>query len=260
MLVAAGCSSPEEVAEQTGVDASASATGSKAIASASSAAAKAVSESTNAYEFDYAYPGAAAAIPQLAAWLESQMAEAKASLQSEAEDGKSDAEAGGYPFNPHSYSMEWKVVADLPGWLSLSGDFATYSGGAHGMYGMDSLVWQKDPGKRLRPIELFRTPTALTAALSPRLCDALNAERAERRGEPVSVGSDDMFDKCVGVDEATVLLGSSNGRTFDRLAVWFGPYVAGPYAEGAFELDFPVDKAVLAAVKPEYRDAFSVKR
>lgn len=259
-LLAASCSSPAEVAEQTGVEANAAATGSTAAASASSAEAKTVSESTEAYEFEYSYPDVAAAIPALSEWLESQAAERKASLRAGAQEGKADAEANGYPFNPHSYSMDWKVVADLPRWLSLSGEFATYSGGAHGMYGMDTLVWQKDPGRRLEPIALFRSPAALTEALAPKLCDALNAERAERRGEPVPSGSEDMFDQCVGVDEATVLVGSSNGRTFDRLTVWIGPYVAGPYAEGAFELDFPVDAAVLAAVKPEHRGAFSVKR
>jgi hypothetical protein len=57
-----------------------------------------------------------------------------------------------------------------------------------------------------------------------------------------------------------VIVGSSNGRTFDRIGVWFGPYLAGPYAEGAYELNFPVDAAVLGAVKPAYRSAFSVKR
>ncbi|HBM05432.1 MAG TPA: hypothetical protein DD369_07510, partial [Erythrobacter sp.] len=68
------------------------------------------------------------------------------------------------------------------------------------------------------------------------------------------------FDDCPGLDEASVLLGSSNGKTFDRLSVYFGPYVAGPYAEGDYELDFPVTASVLDAVKPDYADAFSVKR
>lgn len=256
----AGCSSPQDVAERTGVEASPAANGSRAAASASSTRGRAVSESTEAYEFEYSYPGAAAAIPALADWLDAQAAERKASLQSEAQEGRAEAQSGNYPFNPHSYSMDWKVVADIPDWLSLSGEFSTYSGGAHGMYGMDSLVWQKDPGRRLQPIALFRSPAALTDALSPGLCNALDAERAERRGEPVRPDSDDPFDQCLGMDEATVLLGSSNGETFDRLTVWIGPYVAGPYAEGAFELDFPVDAAVLASVKPEYREAFSVKR
>ena len=39
--------------------------------------------------------------------------------------------SSGYPFRPHSFSGEWKVVADVPGWLSLSGTVSTYAGGAH---------------------------------------------------------------------------------------------------------------------------------
>ena len=102
--------------------------------------------------------------------------------------------------------------------------------------------------------------TPLEQALGQRLCDTLNAERSERRGFAVEPDSDDMFDKCPGLDEATVLIGSSNGKSFDRLAVYFGPYVAGAYAEGAYELDFPVTASVIDAVKPAYAGAFSVKR
>ena len=47
--------------------------------------------------------------------------------------------------------------------------------------------------------------------------------------------------------------------SFDRLTVYAGPYVAGPYAEGAYEIDLAVDSAILAAVKPEYREAFSAR-
>ena len=43
------------------------------------------------------------------------------------------------------------------------------------------------------------------------------------------------------------------GKRFDRLSVYFGPYVAGPYAEGDYELDFPVTASVLDAVKPRLR-------
>ena len=57
-----------------------------------------------------------------------------------------------------------------------------------------------------------------------------------------------------------MLLGSSNGRTFDRIGLIAGPYVAGPYAEGTYEVTLPVDMAVLDAVKREYDGAFSLKR
>ncbi len=38
------------------------------------------------------------------------------------------------------YSKEWKVVADLPRYLSLSADMYLYTGGAHGNSAFDSLV------------------------------------------------------------------------------------------------------------------------
>lgn len=260
VAMAAACSSPEDMANETGVSASASADGTRATASATSAKGHSVKEETELYQFAYSYPGAAAKIPALAGWLESQVAEMKAGLVREAEESKADAETGGYPYHPHSFSQQWEVVADLPGYLSLSGEFATYSGGAHGMYGMESFVWDKDAGARLESITLFRSPAALNQAFGDKLCDALNRARAERRGEPVPANSDSEFDRCVGVEEATLLVGSSNGRTFDRLGVWFGPYVAGSYAEGGFELNLPVDAAVIGAVRPAYRDAFSIKR
>ena len=254
LVALAACSSPEEVAEKAGVTPAAQAS---ASAEASSARGNSVSEETDLYHFDYAYPGAAAAIPALRDALEAELAEQKAALVKEAQVARTDAQDGGYPFNPHSFAQEWEALADLPGYLSLAGEFATYSGGAHGMYGMESLVWDKARGRRLAGIDLFVSPGALNAALDDRLCESLNAERAERRGQPVPEDSEEMFDQCVGVEEATVLLHSGNGRAFDRLTVWIGPYVAGPYAEGSFALDFPVDAAVRGAVKPVHRSAFA---
>jgi hypothetical protein len=67
------------------------------------------------------------------------------------------------------------------------------------------------------------------------------------------------FNSCPPISDATVLVGSSTGRAFDRIGIWFGPYVAGPYSEGAYELDFPVDAAVLRAVKPQYAGAFAAR-
>ncbi len=120
-------------------------------------------------------------------------------------------------------------------------------------------MWDKENEKAMDAIELFTSPAALEKALGDRFCDGLNRERAKRRGTPVKKGSDDEFDKCPGIGDLTVLVGSSNGRTFNRLTLYAGPYVAGPYAEGAYEVNLNVDRAVLAAVRPEFRSAFSVR-
>ncbi|RYY33636.1 MAG: hypothetical protein EOP59_17370 [Sphingomonadales bacterium] len=130
------------------------------------------------------------------------------------------------------------------------------------MYGLQSLVWDKAAKKSFDGVALFQSPEALETAIGPRLCAALNKEREKRRGEPVGPagGPDDIgFDSCQHIKDATVLVGSSTGKAFDRIGVWFGPYVAGSYAEGAYELTFPVDAAVLKAVKPEYAGAFAAK-
>ena len=73
-------------------------------------------------------------------------------------------------------------------------------------------------------------------------------------------GSTEIFDECIDPVKSTVILGSSNKQTFDRIGILVAPYEAGPYAEGDYEVTLPVTQAVLAAVKPEYRAAFSLKR
>jgi hypothetical protein len=228
-----------------------------ATATATPAGANEVKETNDLYSFTYAWPAAAGHSPARAQRLERQLEKSKRDLIANANKGKEESEGNGFPYNPHYFSEEWKVVADLPNWLSLSGEFSTYTGGAHGMYGLESLVWDKKVGRGFPASEMFTSPKALGDALGDKLCKALDAERAKRRkGQPKGEGLAE-FDKCVGVDEGTVLVGSSNGRTFNRIAVWFGPYVAGPYVEGAYELNFGIDQAILEAVKPAYRDAFS---
>ncbi len=271
LLMLGACSSPEEVAERAGVEkptsSHASATASSS-ASASSAgvkgAAKAVSEDNDLYSYAFSYPPQAGAYPELARKLQADADEAKADLIAEAKEAQVDAKKNDFPFHPHSWREEWKVVADIPDYLSLSGDFSTYSGGAHGMYGLQSLVWDKQARQSLDGIDLFNSAGELDAALGQSLCDALDAERRKKRGPDYKPAQDGEpaygFDSCQHIKDATVLVGSSNGQTFDRITVWFGPYVAGPYAEGAYELDFSMTAKMLGAVKPAYAKAFSVKR
>lgn len=260
VLALAACSSAEEA---NGGAAAAETQGASASATAQAAgAAKSVEEENDLYSFAYAYPAAAGALPELAARLDEDAETAKATLISESKDDQAQAEANDYPYRAHSYSKEWKVVADLPRFLSLSGEFATYTGGAHGMYGLESLVWDKQEKAGVDGIALFQSPEALDEALGQKLCDALDVEREERRGEPVQPDSDPYdtgFNTCQHVKDATVLVGSSGGEKLDRIGIWFGPYVAGPYAEGSYELNFPVDAAVIEAVKPEYREAFAAE-
>jgi hypothetical protein len=222
--------------------------------------ARRVSLKNDLFEFDYAYPSAAAAIPALKARLDAQLAHEKAELAAQARDAKAEATKASYPFNPYSRDFDWKVVTDLPGWLSLSSIAGEYTGGAHPNYSYVGLLWDKAAGKERAALDLFTTKAALSAAIRAPFCDRLDAERAKKRGAPVNRQSGDEFDKCIDPVEETVILGSSDHVHFDRVGVLVPPYEAGPYAEGGYEVTVPVTPAVVAAVRPEYRAQFAASR
>ena len=210
--------------------------------------------------FRYAWPAAVSAERQLAGTLDRERRDILAQEKIEWEAALEGAPDGCVSCSNRSFEKEWKVVADIPGWLSLSADISTYTGGAHGNYTRQSLVWDRAAQESMPGLALFRSPVTLENALGARLCDALDRAREARRGAPVNREEGDSFNACPSLDEASVMIGSSTGEHFDRIGIYFGPYVAGSYAEGPYELNFPVTASVLDAVKPEFAGAFRVKR
>lgn len=262
LLLAAACVPEKDEAKKAEPTAAATAEAVPlATATATMAAvARKTEERTSSFEFDYSYPAEAAAIPALAAELEADLAKQRRELVSAAKEGRVAAQESGFPFNPYSYSAGWSVVADLPGWLSLSAGASTYTGGAHPNHWSHALLWDKVAGQSRRATDLFTSRGALAAAIRAPFCAALNRERAARRGEPIDPNSEDMFDQCIDPTESTVILGSSNKQQFDRIGILIAPYEAGPYAEGDYEITLPVTKAVLAVVRPQYRAVFALGR
>jgi len=212
------------------------------------------------YSFAYAYPAAAAALPGLKAELDNEMAKARAELASIAKEAENAAKAEDFEFNPFDQSTKWTVVTDLPGWLSLKRDYYEFTGGAHGNYGTGALLWDKGANQRRDAMDLFVSKAAFDAALRGPFCNALDKERAKRRGAPVDRDSGDSFDTCLAPSDVTVLLGSSNRQQFNRIGLIADPYAAGPYVEGSYEVTLPVTPAVLKAVKPQYRALFAIGR
>jgi hypothetical protein len=222
--------------------------------------ARKVKETGPLYDFEYAYPAEAGAIPALKAWLDADLKKQREDLIAEAKDGKADAKTNDYPFNGYSSGLTWSRVADLPGWLSLSGLTYEFTGGAHPNHGYAALLWDKAAGRQRAATDLFVSKATFSAAIRQVFCDALDRQREAKRGEKINRASGDEFDACLDPAESTVILGSSNHQTFDRLGVLIGPYEAGPYAEGDYEVNLPVTQALLDAVKPEFKAAFSLKK
>ncbi|MGE8141984.1 DUF3298 and DUF4163 domain-containing protein [Novosphingobium sp. NPDC080210] len=258
LILVAACGKEEPAPAPTASDA--------AVATAPASEAPPPAEAVNIktqnprYSFSYAYPAAAAGIPALKAQLDNEMAKARAELASIAKEGESAAKAEDFEFNPFDQSTKWTVVTDLPGWLSLKRDYYEFTGGAHGNYGTGALLWDKAAGQARDVLTLFVSKAAFDAALRPAFCNALDKQRAERRGAPVDRNSGDSFDDCLAPSDVTVLLGSSNKQQFNRIGLIADPYAAGPYAEGSYEVTLPVTPALLKAVKPEYRAAFAAGR
>ena len=251
-LLLAGCSSASEVEDKLAGNEEAA----PAPAAQAPAQARNVQEETEDYSFEFAYPAQVAAIPALRQEIDAELEEQRSALAAESKQAREEAEESGFPYNAYAFSRSYEVVADLPRFLSLSVSFGGYSGGAHGYRGSGSLVWDRDASRALAATAFFASPAALESALGERYCEALNRERAERR-EGYEGGSD-MFDECVGIESVTVLLGSSGKQKFDRIGLIADPYVAGPWAEGSYEVTLPVDKALIATVKPEYRRYFAI--
>lgn len=261
-FVVTACSAPGD--ETPGAAASGmaptNAAGSVAATGDPAATARDEKVSNDLYEFEYAYPAAAAGVPDLRAWLDADLDKRRGELIAEAKEQREDRKANDFPYHPLGYWATWKVVTDLPGWLSLSGSVSTYEGGAHPNHGFDSLVWDRQANMRREPDDLFTSEAALSRVIRADFCRELDKQRAKKRGEPVPPGSDDPFDECIDPVKSTLILGSSNGKAFDRLGILVAPYEAGPYAEGAYEVTLPVTDAVLAMVKPEFRAAFAKAR
>ncbi|HEU4959504.1 MAG TPA: DUF4163 domain-containing protein [Sphingomonas sp.] len=217
------------------------------------------SEKTGLLDFHYAYPAAAAAMPDVAALLDKRAHRARAEALKEARQDKSTAAQADFPFHAHVYHADWTVAADTPRLLSLVGTIETYTGGAHGMTVYQPLLWDKTAGKEVDPAALFTSAGAAEAALRTRFCDALDAERAKKRGEPVT-RSDEPFSDCIDPLKETLVPAASGQGAIDGFTVYVAPYDAGPYAEGSYTIPVSVDADVLKAVKPEYREAFAATK
>lgn len=217
-----------------------------------------VSEDTSLYSFDFAYPEEVAVIPELKERLDAAMQSSKAELVKQARAAQASARKAGFPYNAYAAGTEWKVVTNTPRFLSLSAAIYSYTGGAHSNSGSDTLVWDRETKRALEPLDFFTSAEALEQAVHDPFCAALDKERAKRRGADAGE-VDGEFDDCPPIGDLTLLLGSTNGKTFNRIGLIADPYVAGPYAEGSYDITVPVTAELLEVVQPAYTDAFSLR-
>jgi hypothetical protein len=146
--------------------------------------------------------------------------------------------------------------------LVLLSEGYVFTGGAHGMPINTAILWDRATGRRLATATLVSIPR-IAELTRKRFCAALDAQRAQKRGGPVRHDDPNQingFVDCVDMTKQLLLPVATGGAALDTLRVVIGPYEAGPYVEGSYVIDLPFDTAMLATVKPPYRDAFGPAR
>jgi hypothetical protein len=239
----------------------AAASNTAAAASNATAGATEIASKKDGLEFSYKWPPQAAAIPKLDTWFRSNAETLRSRARKAALADKEAAGEAGFDFRSHSYQEAFSVVADTPLMLVLLSEGYSYTGGAHGMPISTAVIWDKGTDRRLAITDLIDIP-ALVRSSGTQFCAELDRQREKKRGAPVVANDPNAlpeFSKCVDMAKQLILPISHGAKALDTIRVVIGPYEAGPYAEGSYVIDLPVNAAMLSTVKPAYRDAFAVR-
>ena len=258
-LLVACTGSPQAAAEGSNASAVAPTVGQAAPPTAPSAPPPEVafrqSIQTPQLDFELSIPAEAAALPALKARLLEEAARGKAeTLAQQADYVREVPDGAGRTFG---WQAEWSVQGATAGLLSLVGQLSAYTGGAHGSAGTAPILWDRVRDREVTLDALFTDKAKALATMRTAYCRALDQQRAERRGTAgVETKLGGEFDACPPFDQLTVAPSGNVGGKFSRIAIVADPYVAGPWAEGAYEVELLIPKAMVAFVAPPYRASF----
>lgn len=165
-------------------------------------------------------------------------------------------EAGAATDRPkYENTVTLTAAAETPKLFSLKRTSFDYSGGAHPNTLTSGILWDKALKRQIGLADLFRKGADLTA-LDRALCSALNTAKRARVPDGASITFESKPFACPRVATTPFVLtpgdtpGKAGGLTF-----LIGPYQAGPYAEGGYEIAIPVTvfRSLLAV---PYNDEF----
>ena len=212
-----------------------------------------VEEENDLYGFSFSWPGSIP--PKLESRFRTEMEKVKAELVAGAKEDRAERAKQGFDYHPHSAARSYEFAGWSGRLMSLESTAYGFTGSAHGSTGSGAILWDKVLDRESSIQDLLQPGASWTGAIRQPFCVLLNREREKRRGEPVR--SDDMFGDCPKYGDVTVLLSDSDKNArFDHIRVIADQYVAGPYAEGPYEISLPITAAMIGRLKPEYRPSF----
>lgn len=149
-------------------------------------------------------------------------------------------EAGAATDRPkYENTVTLTAAAETAKLFSLKRTSFDYSGGAHPNTLTSGILWDKALKRQIGLADLFRKGADLTA-LDQALCSALNTAKRARVPDGASITFDSKPFACPRVASTPFVLspGDATGKAAG-LTFLIGPYQAGPYVEGGYELAIP---------------------
>jgi hypothetical protein len=219
----------------------------------------AVQRMTKDLEFRFRWPGEAAAIPALDRRFRAEAAKELRVNTKIAVEGRAEARKMKFPQQRYYYLEAWEVAGKSSRLLSLQGRVDQYTGGAHPNYAYSALIWDRTSNREIKTAELFPSPKVFTDLTRGVYCKRLDAERLKRReGEKLDLPE---FNQCPKFSDLAIApMDRDKNGLFDQFELVASPYTAGPYVEGDYSITVPLTRAMIAAMKPEYRPFFQSQR
>lgn len=217
-----------------------------------------------AVAFSVVYPRAIEQAPDLADALRDEWGNALLWIEAQAREHRAERAASDSEPQRLSYEAAWRIDADTPEIVAASGTISHYTGGAHGGIEYRTVLIDRRSGRRIAFTDLFAPGFFGTTLLGQRLwgvraaqqafCAALTAEVRERRGDPAAAV------RCPAVETQPVTLICGASGRIETMRALLNPYVVGSWAEGPYEIDFPVDAGMMSVIWRRLRPAFGLGR
>lgn len=214
---------------------------------------------TDDYAFSVVYPREAAANPRLDALLRDEALRAEVRFEATVAEFRDQEGRGAGRL---SYEQVWHVDALLPELIALSSTTGVYTGGAHGGIQYRTILFDRRRNRQIALADVFTVGAFEYDFLGARpvgegamrrsFCRALRADVRERRANPAE------RIECPDIRQLPITLICGPNNRIEAMRALVAPYIVGAWAEGPYEVDFPIDALMMAAVRRHFRPAFAV--
>ncbi|MBV7255530.1 DUF3298 domain-containing protein [Pacificimonas sp. WHA3] len=209
-----------------------------------------IAEQTPTLEFRWRLVPEAAEYPTLFARLRAAALRDKAALETTARETAQARTEAGLEAIPVAHDQMFETVFENRALLNIRTEIFSDTGGAHPNHTLESIIWDRRDDRQVSLPDLFVNWPEVRDALSAAYCAKLDDMRAERRG---GAALDGEFGTCPDLAAQHIALRGPRGMAPEGITVLFSPYAAGPYAEGAYEVEVDFDDAVRAALKARFQ-------